>query len=471
MKRRGPSCPSKKCPKRWLTSVVLSSCHFREAESAEGPVEILGDKFTIPSFLRQKWILRQRSARSNLKLLTGYRVNEVLFNSNKRAESVRIQARAAQEIILCSGWLHTLQILLRSGVGPASLSQQANIPLVVDLPGVGGNLQDHPAVGIQYQYRTDVTLNQASLYTNQTFAQWAQRKVENGPTSFGVGNSLAAVPWPILSTTYQATIDKAKIQNAASFLPKGYTSAQVAGFVAQRDVLLASFPKKDNGVVEIPFSGGASSSLVLEKPLSRGTVLLNPSDKYAEPVIDYNVNINPAPSHQQLTPVEQTPGTSVSTDSQIASWTANGMTASTAHSCGTALMQPREQGGVVSPELLVYDVDGLSVGDISIVPLIPGTHPCATVYAIAEKAADLIEARYNPSISPAPTGPASSMTIPGPTGPTTNSTPVPTTTNNPNPPCMVPKWGQCAVQGYTGCTVCASGSTRQYSNPWYSQCL
>ncbi|KAF9032619.1 hypothetical protein BJ165DRAFT_1568401 [Panaeolus papilionaceus] len=437
--------------------------------------------------------------RSNLKLLTGYRVNEILFNSKKRAEGVRIQARgtangaatvtvkAAQEVILCAGWLHTPQILQRSGIGPSALLQQANIPVLVDLPGVGGNLQDHPAVGISYQFdyvtdRTDLVPNRGSLQTNQTFAQWArdQWALRKGPSSMGVGNSLATVPWPILSPTYQTTIDKGKTQNAAAYLPKSYNSQQVAGYVAQRDLLLTSFGKTDNGVVEIPFSGGSSTSLVLERPFSRGTVLLNPSDKYAEPTIDYNVNINPldtevfvavvkftrrwfaAPSHQQLTPVESSPGTSVSSDAQIATWAASSMTPSTAHSCGTSAMQPRDQAGVVSPELLVYGVTGLSVGDISIIPMIPGTHTCATVYAIAEKAANLIKARYDSSIPPAPTSPATTS-IPSST---TTMTPMPTTTT-----CAIAKWGQCGGQGYNGCKVCASGSTCTYANPYYSQCL
>ena len=48
-------------------------------------------------------------------------------------------------------------------------------------------------------------------------------------------------------------------------------------------------------------------------------------------------------------------------------------------------MMPRHLGGVVSAELLVYGVTGLSVADSSIQPLIPGAHICATVYAVAEK--------------------------------------------------------------------------------------
>ncbi|KAH9481915.1 Dehydrogenase xptC [Psilocybe cubensis] len=434
--------------------------------------------------------------RPNLKLLIGYRVNEVLFTANKRADSIKIQARgtangaptitvkAAQEIILCAGWMHTPQILQRSGIGPSALLTQAGIPVLVDLPGVGSNLQDHPAIGINYRYQTDILPNQASLYTNATFQawaaqQWAQRK---GPSSMGVGNALATVPFPLLSPTYQTTIDKAKAQNAASYLPRTYTTENINGFIAQRALILDSFGRKDNGVVEIPFSGGGGTSLVLEKPLSRGTVLLNTADRYAEPIIDYNCNINPvdsdvlvatvkfarrwyqAPSQQRLTPVEQSPGTSISSDAQIASWAANGMTPSTAHGCGTAAMAPREQAGVVSANLTVYGVTGLSVGDISIIPIIPSTHPCATVYAIAEKAADLIKSRYDSSIPPAGSNPISTTTVISSTASSTTTSVSPTCT-------PVSKYGQCDGQNYSGCKICASGSTCQYSNPWYSQCL
>lgn len=100
--------------------------------------------------------------RPNLKLLVGYRVNEVQFNSDKRAESVTVQQRgtpnadairtvkANKEIVLCAGWLHTPQILQRSGIGPRALLTQANIPVLVDLPGVGSNLQDHPVASVNF---------------------------------------------------------------------------------------------------------------------------------------------------------------------------------------------------------------------------------------------------------------------------------------------------------------------------------
>jgi len=137
----------------------------------EGAAGNANGAFWVPSNVDQEYrrsyarngYYQPASARSNLNLLIGHRVNEVQFNSNKRAVSVTIQARgtpngastitvkAAQEIILCSGWMHTPQILQRSGIGPKALLDQAGIPVLVDLPGVGGNLQDHPAFSASFQ--------------------------------------------------------------------------------------------------------------------------------------------------------------------------------------------------------------------------------------------------------------------------------------------------------------------------------
>ena len=103
------------------------------------------------SYARNQYFDPAKS-RPNLDLLTFYRVNEVQFSATKRAESVTIQQRgtdngaptikvkANKEIILTAGWLHTPHILQRSGIGPSALLKEANIPVLVDLPGVGSNL-------------------------------------------------------------------------------------------------------------------------------------------------------------------------------------------------------------------------------------------------------------------------------------------------------------------------------------------
>lgn len=110
------------------------------------------------------------ASRTNLEVLTGYRVNQVQFDTSKRATGVTVQQRgtpdgqnvkvlkANAEIVLTAGWLHTPQILQRSGVGPTSVLSRANIPVVVDLPGVGSNLQDHPSASSSFRCKSSVYL-------------------------------------------------------------------------------------------------------------------------------------------------------------------------------------------------------------------------------------------------------------------------------------------------------------------------
>lgn len=445
------------------------------------------------------------SSRSNLEVLTGYRVNEVQFDSSKRATGVTIQQRgtpdgqnvkvisAGSEIVLTAGYLHTPQILQRSGVGPAALLQRANIPVVVDLPGVGSNFQDHASASASFRFSTDVSPNPTSMYTNTTFQQWANdlwQTNRTGPRSMGVGNVGAWIPLQVLTPDYQSIISQIQAQSPAQYLPSAYTSTLVAGYQAQRDLLVGSYGRLTAGVIELPFSGSGGSSLSLEHPLSRGTVQLNPANKYAEPVVDYNTFVNPvdalivAKSFQfvrkwmnttamrQLSPVEQAPGTSLTTDAQLVSAARSGTRASTAHGCCTAPMQPQALGGVVGPDLRVYGVSGLSVGDISIIPLIPAAHTCATVYAVAEKAADLIKARAGsngPGSSTTSASSSTSSSTSSATRTTTTSTTSTTTSTAPQP--TQTKYGQCGGVGWTGPTLCQAGSTCQKQNDWYSQCL
>ncbi|KZV79533.1 FAD/NAD(P)-binding domain-containing protein [Exidia glandulosa HHB12029] len=449
------------------------------------------------------------ASRSNLQLLTGYRVNEVQFDSSKRATGVTIQARgtpdgqnvqvvgATTEVVLTAGYLHTPQILQRSGVGAASLLQRANIPVVVDLPGVGSNFQDHASASASWRFATDANPNPTSLYTNTTFMQWADQlwaANRTGPRSMGVGNVGAWIPLSVLASDSSSIISQVQAQNASQYLPSTYTPELLAGFQAQRDLLVTSYGSLQAGVIELPFSGSGSASLSLEHPLSRGTITINTSNKYAEPVVDYQTFVNPVDplivarsftfvrkwmnttAMRQLSPSETSPGSTLTTDAQLISAARSGTRASTAHGCCTAPMQPRNLGGVVGPDLLVYGVTGLSVGDISIIPLIPAAHTCATVYGIAEKAADLIKARAGstppPSSSTSTSGTTSSTTTTTTSTTTTRTTTTTTTTTTSVPTgCVSQKWGQCGGIGWTGCTACASGSTCQKQNDYYSQCL
>lgn len=92
----------------------------------------------------------------------------MLFDDDKRAESVvisergavaaedgegkeKIRVKAGKEIVVAAGAIHSPQVLQRSGVGPKKLLEEAGVEVVVDLPGVGSNLQDHAVAGVSFR--------------------------------------------------------------------------------------------------------------------------------------------------------------------------------------------------------------------------------------------------------------------------------------------------------------------------------
>src|SRR5262249_30166027 len=108
--------------------------------------------------------LRPAMGRKNLTVQTDAHAFGIYFEG-KRAAVVSFQhgtgskqERAEREIILCAGAIGSPQLLMLSGVGPAAHLRQFGVPLVCDLPGVGGNLQDHPATGVVYESSKPVSL-------------------------------------------------------------------------------------------------------------------------------------------------------------------------------------------------------------------------------------------------------------------------------------------------------------------------
>ena len=99
--------------------------------------------------------------RPNYDVITMHKVFRVLFNGKSTVAAgveyasrddltKRLVVKAKKEVIISAGSVHTPQILQLSGIGPTRLLRQANIPILVDLPGVGQNFQDHAFVVVTY---------------------------------------------------------------------------------------------------------------------------------------------------------------------------------------------------------------------------------------------------------------------------------------------------------------------------------
>jgi choline dehydrogenase-like flavoprotein len=365
------------------------------------------------------------SSRKNLKLLTGQKVNEILFTGKKatgvqfvsRADNSVTKVYAKREVILAAGAIFTPQLLQLSGLGPKAVLQAAGVTVKKDFPGVGSNFQDHPNLNMFFGLSNQSFPNPLSISTNATFnaSAWEEYQTKKtGVYTYPHGSSLAFLSLPQITSNYKTIVSTLKGQKSADFLPAIYSNkALLAGYEAQKAITAKLLSGNDAAVGEIPMSPWGLAISALQRPSSRGSVYLDPANKYGAPVVNYNTFQNPVDKAILLamvrwtrahwakkelavfSPVELSPGATAQTDDEIiAALIAGGaLTPSFAHPSGTASMLPESSGGVVGADLLVYGVQNLSVVDASIIPLIPATHLQATMYAIAEKAADLIKAR------------------------------------------------------------------------------
>lgn len=125
----------------------------------------------VPQTIRQgrRWsaaqaFLKPARKRSNLTVMTGVTVERILFEGGRAvgvhcrdAPSPQFQAR--REIILCSGALETPRLLQMSGIGPASVLQDADVAIVHESPDVGRNIIEHRCLTMRWSARADWSVN------------------------------------------------------------------------------------------------------------------------------------------------------------------------------------------------------------------------------------------------------------------------------------------------------------------------
>lgn len=210
--------------------------------------------------------------------------------------------------------------------------------------------------------------------------------------------------FPALSyiTNGSTTIPDAAIaQTAEAFLDEDTDPTVIAGYDAQRKLLVAALNETTRAAYELINTNYGAFSVAVMRPFSRGTVKLNSSEPFSTPLIDPRYGSNPVDlevllaatlfnrqilatdAMQVLQPAQFVP-TADANESSIMETIKNGIRTEY-HPSGTCAMLPLDLGGVVSPELLVYGTQNLRVVDASIIPMLPAGHLQAVVYGIAEK--------------------------------------------------------------------------------------
>jgi len=278
------------------------------------------------------------------------------------------------------------------------------IPVNIDLPGVGNNLHDHGQVWCWYPYYNSSFPNPTELTNNATFADqawvdyWTSR---TGPFTTGAIDGVAFPALPAIVNGSTAIVDMASTQSPQQFLPATTDSTIIAGFARQLPMLIEALASNVRASYELINANSGVLTVSNMRPFSRGTVTLNSSQPFDPPIIDPRYLSNPIDAEvllaairfnerlvtssilTELNPVQILPAANAS-DAEILDYIRSKVQTEY-HPAGTCAMMPLELGGVVSPELLVYGTSNLRVVDSSIIPMLPAAHLQAVVYGVAEK--------------------------------------------------------------------------------------
>ncbi|KAL8985064.1 MAG: hypothetical protein Q9177_004536 [Variospora cf. flavescens] len=339
---------------------------------------------------------RQSPSTSNL------RITGVEFAAT--ASDARRTVSATREVIVAAGALHSAQLLQLSGIGPSSLLDTYDIPIALDLPGVGNNLQDHCLVGTFYPYNNVSYPSPTQLTTNASYNAMAEMEYstfKTGPWTAGSPNALAFNPLPLISNNSASILSGASDQDPTAYLPAGLDPTIVAGYTLQKQSLVRRLAETTVASYEIINNNAGSLTVAVMHPFSRGQCYIRSADPFEPPSIDprwltnpvdrqvlieallFNRQILATPAMLPLSPAQFVP--TVDADEDAINAIINTGIRTEFHPSGTCAMLPLEQGGVVDPRLRVYGAQNLRVVDAGIFPMIPAAHLQAVVYAVAEK--------------------------------------------------------------------------------------
>lgn len=320
--------------------------------------------------------------RPNLRIMTRALVTRILFE-DKRAVGLEVNVegsvrrlRARREVVLAGGTIGSAQILLLSGIGPGRELSELGILLRHELPAVGGNYQDHVAVGI----------------INRT---------EN-TDSYGV--SLKALPKDVLSVFNYLLFRRGTLSSNV-FESMGFLRTREG--LDRPDVQFVFQPAmRPKPGLPVPIGHGYAMNPVLLYPASRGRLTLASPDPHVAPLIDPRLLTEPGdieplcrsvlisrrifqtPAFARYQSEELLPGPARQDETSIKEYIRE--YAVTVHHPVSTCRMGSGADSVVDPELRVHGLQGLRVADASVFPGLIGGNTNAAVVMVAEKAADMI---------------------------------------------------------------------------------
>lgn len=351
--------------------------------------------------------LENIGSRSNLYVLTEATVSRVLFEEGSDPGSqlkatgvefiykdIKYTANARKEVIISGGALKTPQILELSGIGDGARLTAQGVPLLLDLPSVGENLMDHFAYYMRIKLKdTSIALKPGEISRPIPAASFCPLHYICPPETTA---RLKEIFEGEMNSDQLTPLQKAQYQIQRKYLDEAVGISEF--------VVVGVSPMTAPDVFRV--------TPILQHPVARGSVHIKSRDPFTSSDVDLRCLDNTFDFEVLKEMIKFTgrlfkseilseyfleyiqPAGVQSFDSLNDEDFKNIIAkhlATCFHPVGTAVMAPRDLGGVVDPSLKVYGTTNLRVVDASIFPLHVACHLQASVYAIAEKAADIIK--------------------------------------------------------------------------------
>jgi choline dehydrogenase-like flavoprotein len=329
--------------------------------------------------------LKPALKRTNLRLETECLVERVVFDG-KRAVGVRFRQDGAHkiahcrgEVILAAGSIGSVQTLLLSGIGPAAQLQQFGIPVVLDKPGVGENLQDHLQLRTIYKVSGAKTLNEA-YHSRIGFARmmldyalFRRGPLTMAPSQLGI------------FTRSDPKRERANIQYHVQPLSLDRFGEPLHTFPAFT-ASVANVQPTSRGFVRLRSSDPA------DKPLIQPNYLSTDEDRrVAADSLRVTRRIVAQPALKPFHPTEFLPGETVRDEDETLVKAAGDIGTTIFHPVGTAKMGlPSDPMAVVDERLRVLGLQHIRVVDASVMPTITSGNTNSPTMMIAEKGAAMI---------------------------------------------------------------------------------
>ena len=322
--------------------------------------------------------------RQNLTVITDTQVQKIIFNgkeatgiSYKTTNGAIIKVDALKEVILSAGAVGSPQLLMLSGVGPASHLKDHGITIIADMPGVGQNLNDHPDFVLKYRCLKPVSIWPQTRLVRRTFAgiRWLLRRdgicASNQFEAVACVRSAAGVEYPDI----QLTISPAAVDDQTwKPIPEHAFQIHVG--------LMRGFSR---GNITLRNADPASPPRILANYLKdpRDRDLLRKGIRIVREIVNQ-------PSFKPYCGDEMYPGVGSQSDDDLDTCIEEKLNTQW-HLSGTARMgSSNNQEAVVDPHGKVHGLSRIRIVDASIMPAATNGNTNSPTIMIAEKLSDSI---------------------------------------------------------------------------------